>query len=465
MRMSSVLTPALLLTLGLSFACGDSGTGGAGAAGAGGSGGADIFCGDAIADPDLGEECDDGNFEDTDDCLANCTLPKCGDLVVHSGFEDCDDGNSDNSDGCVGECVVASCGDGFVQAGVEDCDDGNTEDGDACTSTCTAGVGCGNNMLDAGEECDDGNTDNNDDCVEGCFSAFCGDGYAQAGVEECDDGNSVDDDPCSNGCFVNVPDTFGCPGIAVSVPAGGDVTLGGNTADATPQYEGSCGGADAPEYVYALTPEADGVLTLDFLAVNNDLDPVLYVRDACEGGAELACVDSTFAGGVESATFAVQAGTTYYVFADGWNTTTGEFLLGATLLGGVAGDNCPGVNIPLSGFNDPYTVSGNTAVASADHQGTGNCDSDTTPEVVYRIVPPENGKLVAALDPSFDASLYVRTNCSSAATELACSEMGNTGELELTNVPVTAGNQYFVFVDGFLGESGPYTIEFTLLPP
>lgn len=447
-------------------ACGDSGSGGAGPSGGGGAGGSDIFCGDLFVDPDLGEECDDGNTDDEDECLSDCTLPKCGDGVVRIGSEDCDDGNADDTDACVSGCVAASCGDGFVQAGVEDCDDNNTVDGDACSSTCTAGVGCGNNIVEADEECDDGNTNDFDACTTACTTAYCGDGFAQAGEEECDDGNTVDDDACSNGCVVNVPDTFQCPGIAVSLAAGGDVTLGGNTADSMPSYEGSCGGGDAPEYVFAVTTEDDGVLTLDLLAVNDDLDPILHVRDECDAaGAELACSDVTFAGGNESVTFQATAGSTYYVFADGWNTTTGEFLVGATLLGGAAGDDCPGVNIPLGGFNDTYTATGNTSVAEDDQTGTGDCDWDAN-EIVYRVTPPETGKLVVALAPSatFDAALYIRTNCGSAASQIACSDVPGESELELITQPVSAGVTYYVFVDGYTAQSGQYSVDFTLIP-
>ncbi|MCA9661711.1 MAG: DUF4215 domain-containing protein [Myxococcales bacterium] len=59
----------------------------------------------------------------------------CGDGVQEGG-EECDDGNQDNTDGCLNTCVAASCGDGFVQAGVEECDDGNDFDKDFCSNAC-----------------------------------------------------------------------------------------------------------------------------------------------------------------------------------------------------------------------------------------------------------------------------------------------------------------------------------------
>ncbi|WP_050431335.1 DUF4215 domain-containing protein [Chondromyces crocatus] len=59
----------------------------------------------------------------------------CGDGLLGVG-EECDDGNTDNADGCLATCRVARCGDGFLRAGVEQCDDGNANEGDCCSSAC-----------------------------------------------------------------------------------------------------------------------------------------------------------------------------------------------------------------------------------------------------------------------------------------------------------------------------------------
>ena len=62
--------------------------------------------------------------------------PGCGDGVLEAG-EECDDGNFDNTDSCLESCQFAYCGDGFVRDVVEDCDDGNDDETDGCTSACT----------------------------------------------------------------------------------------------------------------------------------------------------------------------------------------------------------------------------------------------------------------------------------------------------------------------------------------
>ncbi|MBZ5710469.1 SBBP repeat-containing protein [Nannocystis pusilla] len=156
----------------------------------------DARCGDGHVGP--GESCDDGNGIDDDGCNNACAPPNCGDGQI-GGDEACDDGNDDNTDACLNNCVAAGCGDGVVWAGVEACDDGDGDDDDACLHTCVA-ASCGDGVVWAGvEACDDGNGDNTDACLDTCAAASCGDGHVGPG-EGCDDGNAADDDGCSNVC-------------------------------------------------------------------------------------------------------------------------------------------------------------------------------------------------------------------------------------------------------------------------
>ncbi|MCY1010507.1 DUF4215 domain-containing protein [Nannocystis pusilla] len=144
-----------------------------------------------------GEPCDDGNDVDTDACTNACAMASCGDGIVWTGEEQCDngpdngpgkacnamceasacgdgdvgpgetcdDGNSDDTDECVA-CQKAFCGDGAVQAGVELCDDGNDIDTDTCTNACEPAE-CGDGIVQEGvEECDDGNQVDSDGCFE-----------------------------------------------------------------------------------------------------------------------------------------------------------------------------------------------------------------------------------------------------------------------------------------------------------
>jgi hypothetical protein len=159
-------------------------------------------CGDTYVNAAAGEDCDDGNNGDnTDACVDSCVAASCGDGYLWAGVEvcdeggntagcdgdctpvacgdgypnpaageQCDDGNNDDTDGCLdntGNCQSAFCGDGFVRAGSEQCDPGNGlgNDSAACDFDCTTVV-CGDGYANgvAGEDCDTGKADPNADC-------------------------------------------------------------------------------------------------------------------------------------------------------------------------------------------------------------------------------------------------------------------------------------------------------------
>lgn len=123
-------------------------------------------CGDGVVTSS--EACDDGNDDDTDDCLSTCKRARCGDGIIREGVEECDDGNDDETDACRSSCVEARCGDGVVWAEHEACDDENDIDDDACPSNCQP--------------------------------QRCGDDYIVENIEDCEDGNEVSGDGCSSQC-------------------------------------------------------------------------------------------------------------------------------------------------------------------------------------------------------------------------------------------------------------------------
>jgi len=108
------------------------------------------------------EECDTGGM-DSKTCDFDCTTPVCGDGHPNKAAgEECDDGNHDNSDDCPdgtgGSCKPAVCGDGFVRtqgSNPEECDTGGGVDSQNCNFDCTKPVcGDGHVNLQAGELCD-----------------------------------------------------------------------------------------------------------------------------------------------------------------------------------------------------------------------------------------------------------------------------------------------------------------------
>ena len=112
------------------------------------------FCGDGIVD--IGEECDNGNQNNNaSTCNTQCKKTYCGDIFVqipngvgtggplNNGFEDCDDGNLLNTDNCLNNCTAPKCGDGVIWAGHEQCELPNSQNNANCPQTQTAD--CNNN--------------------------------------------------------------------------------------------------------------------------------------------------------------------------------------------------------------------------------------------------------------------------------------------------------------------------------
>lgn len=200
------------------------------------------WCGNGILEPACDEECDDGNFENMDDCLTTCKVATCGDgfrrglPASPADEEECDDGNETSGDGCENDCTF-SCHEG-------ECDDANpctldfcdpsfhvceaipdTEaegsicgTGDICTGlgTCISGE-C---VYSGGLTCDDEQPCTEDSCdpTEGCIyeplpeGSSCDDGFFCwtgdqcwgpygfcSGVPEhpCDDGDPCTEDICN----------------------------------------------------------------------------------------------------------------------------------------------------------------------------------------------------------------------------------------------------------------------------
>jgi uncharacterized delta-60 repeat protein len=194
-------------------------------------------------------------------CDANCSPIACGNGVRTPG-EECDDGNLNNGDSCVAlsingslECRNARCGDGEVWRAREQCDPGGVCDGGTasgvpcvsntqclggackpnpedptCDATCHIRVTCyrgtpngaqecyqgilGKHCTQDGEcdnpgqpgsgkceQCDDGDPVNENACTNACTKPRCGDGIISFSAgEQCDDGNHRSGDGCDASC-------------------------------------------------------------------------------------------------------------------------------------------------------------------------------------------------------------------------------------------------------------------------
>ena len=140
-------------------------------------------CGDLIVNMQATEQCDTGGESPT--CDIDCTTPVCGDRVLNrQANEQCDIGGESTS--CDFDCTFPQCGDGLVnRTAGEQCDTGGASA--SCDADCTSPV-CGDGVINtfAGEECDDRGPSAS--CNIDCTLAVCGDGLVnQLSNEQCDD--------------------------------------------------------------------------------------------------------------------------------------------------------------------------------------------------------------------------------------------------------------------------------------
>ncbi len=208
----------------------------------------DPICGDAELHEELGEECDDGNTNDTDGCTAECKFtchtdadceqdpcsgtgstcsPETHTCIAGTGSKPDGEPCGEDSSCYGGICVPNGCGNGFQEPD-EECDDANTDDFDGCTAECKysclstddAYPSCANECdltatcddethacvpgtpLPDGAICDNGAGY----CVNGhCMPSDCGDGVQEPN-EECDKGadNGAQDAGCTEKCTIAV---------------------------------------------------------------------------------------------------------------------------------------------------------------------------------------------------------------------------------------------------------------------
>lgn len=131
-------------------------------------------------------------------------------------------------------------------------------------------------------------------------------------------------------------------------------------------------------------------------------------------------------------------------------------------------DDCPGVPVSLPTLGASEALNGNTFALSApaEHEGSGACGAIGTnaEEAVYAVTAGVAGNLIVLVEPvaGFDAKVYIRSGTCSGTTQVGCADDGLEGGDEIVETAVGAGETVYVFVDGFDGSAGGYTVTFDL---
>jgi hypothetical protein len=291
--------------------------------------------------------------------------------------------------------------------------------------------------------------------IQGCSATCAHVGGCCAATETCC--NWCDDDcdgGTDEGCACEI-----CTG-ALNVSAGGRNS--GTRAPGASAQRGSCGGDGVEVFLTFTTTTAQDV----FITTHKTAyDTVLYVRECCCNGPELACNDD--ADGLNTSVVNLRdlPPGTYNVFLDAKGAAGG----GAWQLDiyfsdpGITGDRC----------GDPLliTSAGDTddsCLFTADYHpyGSGDCPYTGTgsgEDVVYYFVLTEPRTVRFQLCSSdmycpyncLDSALYIREVCDEdrpqpACNEDACGYVISTYPVHSdTNVVALPAGLYYLFVDGY----------------
>src|SRR5947207_512065 len=133
----------------------------------------------------------------------------------------------------------------------------------------------------------------------------------------------------------------------------------------------------------------------------------------------------------------------------------------------LAGDCSSPTVVPAQGG----TFSGTTSGASALAGSCGN--SDGSPEQVFRWTPTVSGTATiqtCGAGTTFDTVLYLRSGVCASGPEVAagcnddaCANASGLNRASRVTPMVTAGQTYFIVVDGYSGTQGNFTL--TVVPP
>lgn len=343
---------------------------------------------------------------------------------------------------------------------------------------------CGNGIIEGTETCDDGGTGGNDGCDATCH------------LEPVTSRST-----CTDAEVVTLAE--GPPGtFKAALPRGTtNLLANANFFTSTTDDDEPCW-APGRNAFFAVTAPAAGVLRAT--AKSESFDVVLGLRKpACVlTGPALACANDSAKGAEETLALPVAAGETVWVVVDGktaadfgrftldvsvtpsgcadgffvpsateecddGNTTAGDGCSATCKLEPKAGvDTCPGTPLALSGAgNQPRKGSITLSTAALNANYAGACGGSSKDGVV-RVTAPLNGTLTAKVRNMPGATVYARAVCIDPSTEFLKTSGSTCPNVvhDVVTFQVTAGTDYFLFVDGLDGAVGVPTLDVTVSP-
>lgn len=241
------------------------------------------------------------------------------------------------------------------------------------------------------------------------------------------------------------------------------MTTTGLTNDYSPNAGGCTGaGASGEDRAYSVILRAGDQLRAT-LTPDAGYDASLYLVSSCADVTGSCLWGSDHLGAVaETIAPVVQQGGTYFLIADGFAGSDGTGTLTATI---AHGDTCQDAYfVPPNGGTFRGTTAGYAAnVGTSVRAGSCTGWQQSGADAVYRVSLAAGQRLQATLTTTWDASLYLITDCAQSATScVAGRDAGNPEVLDFTS---PTARTYYLVVDSWQtgsSNTGNYSLAVTV---
>jgi hypothetical protein len=240
-----------------------------------------------------------------------------------------------------------------------------------------------------------------------------------------------------------VPDLECVDGVLAALPIEEAIDTSGLDDD----YEGSCGGAGAPDVAYQWTAPRDDFYR--FHTTGSDIETVLYLRDGDCDGEELACSDDRDGPLRSEIIQQLRQGQRVVAVLDGRAGDSGE----ATLI--VEDVTCPAIQLHESILPVDQSTEGRPP-----YEGN-TCAPEERGARTYRFTAPEDGNYSFLVDQEEDGPFHqpavaVEAGPTCGGIPLQCNT-GGQGRAEVLRY-LEAGEHATVIVTGLHGD-GPFVLD------
>ena len=359
--------------------------------------------------------------------------------------------NQDNDCDAMVDCNDPDCS-SHISCIESDCNDGQDNDGDGdadCEDSDCNGLSCGA----AGRICSGGSCI----CPGGNTETACSD----LTDNDCDQLVDCNDDDCADLPACN-PNGNCTKDLSLLCGWYHDGDTSSMTSELTSYGCASSLSETGGEYIYEFVATTDISVNLALTGASQDLD-LFVMKDEGNGNpdcnADESCYFSgTSSSGEETVSFTAEAGGFYYFAVDGAGGASDSYQLEVSCTGG---SSCLGAAIVGCGFDEEWNNSGGGSTNNVTSYGSCFSSSETGPEYSYIFIPDVSGTANVTMVSDVDLDVFVLPFNGAVCDSSQCmASDASSGDAEFS-FAVTAGEAYFVVVDGYSGATGDYLIEIT----